>query len=174
MKRSVVNPAITEGAQERAEAGSGFLGWLGRRLSALEPRTRRHWALYGALFIAALFLLFVWRSSSSYSAQVLVIDETGVVGLSPYTDRLDFGDLPRGGSATMPMTLENSGPLPARFAIVATGDIRQFIEMSDAFFVLDPGETKTVEFVTVVPGSAEAKKYTGKVYVVRMPWFPWP
>ena len=174
------SPATAPAAPERAALEPGFLPWLLRRLRSLRPRTWKHWALYAFLFLVVLFLLYEWRSSISYSAQVLVTDvvvtdEELAIGISPYyPDRLDFGDLPRGSSATLTVALQNDGRIPMRVFIVATGDISRFIRISDAFFILDPGQAKEVEFSAGIPGTAQPKQYSGKVYVFRTPWLPWP
>ncbi len=169
-----LSPNASPGAQERPALEPGFLPWLRRRIAALQPRTSRRWALYAVLFLVGLFALFTWRSATTYDATVLVTEEGSGIGLSPYTDRLDFGDLPAGGGATMPLTLTNNSRIPTRFFVIATGDIRQFIRMSDAFFLLDPGDTRVVEFSAGIPRTTEPKRYTGKVYIFKLPWSPWP
>jgi len=176
MTQELTPEVASPAAPERPSVGDRLPGWLRRRLSALRPRSLRHWAAYVVLVLVALFLVFECGSTTTYSATVQVMPRTdeNVIGISPYTDRLDFGDLPQGGSATLSVTLENGGPVPTRMVIVATGDIRQFIKMSDAFFLLQPGDEATVEFTAVVPGTAEPKRYSGKVYVIRTPWPPWP
>ena len=170
-----LSPDVTLEAQERPALEPGFLPWLRRRIAAFQPRTWRHWALYAALALIALFLLFMWSTATTYPAQVLVIQEGGGIGLSPaYTDRLDYGDLPQGGGATLTVDLGNESRIPLGVFVVATGDIRQFIRISDAFFVLDSGETKHVELAAGIPGTAEQKRYSGKVYIFKIPWLPWP
>ncbi len=169
-----LSPKAADEAQERLQLEPGFLPWLKRRFLALQPRTRRRWTLYAVLFIVAVFALFAWCSATTYDATVLVTEEGSGIGLSPYTDRVDFGDLPQGGGATIPLTLENNSRLPTRFFVVATGDIRQFIRMNDAFFLLDSGDTKVVEFSVGIPITAAPQRYTGKVYIFKIPWSPWP
>ena len=162
--------------QERPAARDRVAAWLRSHFFALQPRTGKHWALYAVLLLLALFVLFEWRSTTTYSVRLQVTEEArNVIGLAPYyEDRLDFGDLPRGSAASMKLTLQNEGRIPSRFTIIATGDVRQFIRISDAFFTLSPGDAKSVEFTIAVPRTAEPKKYTGNIHVVRTPWVPWP
>jgi hypothetical protein len=174
MARELSPKAAGPKPREQPALEPGFLGWLRRRLAGLYPRTWRHWAVYVLVFLLAVFLLFEYRSATTYSATVLVTTEENVIGISPYTDRLDFGDLPQGGSATVPLTLENNSRVPTRFFIIATGDVRQFVRMSDAFFVLDPGESKEVTFTAAIPGTTEPKRYSGNVRIFKTPWPPWP
>lgn len=164
------------GEQELPSVAAGFLSWLRRLLLGLQPRTRRRWALYALLFVLALFVLFEWRATTTYSSQVIVIQRTDVliVGINPTTERMDFGDLTQGSSQVRPLVLENSGVLPWRVSIIVMGEIGQFIQISDAFFTLDRGETKNVDFTLILPPNAAPGKYSGRVLVLRVPWSPWP
>lgn len=145
-----------------------------RRLRLRRPRmTRLRWAVLGLVAL----LLVLWgavavASTSIYSARVLVV-EGGAVGIPP-PNGLDFGDLPRGGSLERSILFENNGRIPTGVMIVEWGGIGGLLGISDAFFTLDPGDEKQVTFEASPPRSAEAKKYSGRVIVVRVPWWtPW-
>jgi hypothetical protein len=138
------------------------------------PRLTR-WRLV-AIGVIAMILL-AWSgvavsSTTMYSATVLVTGE-GAIGLPPPTDTLDFGDLSAGLNMTRKMTLTNDGHFDSYVAIIVTGGIRDFLSVSDAFFVLDKGEERTVEFTVRPPINAGEKRYSGRVFIVRMPWTPW-
>jgi hypothetical protein len=107
-----------------------------------------------------------------YSATVLVTGE-GAIGLPPPTDELDFGDVSGGLNISRKMTLTNDGQFDSYVVIIVTGGIRDFLSVSDAFFVLDKGEERTVEFKVHPAMNAEQKRYSGHVFIVRMPWTPW-
>ena len=151
-------------------------GRLERWAQRLVPRTRKHQALYAFLFLLFLFTLFEWRSSTSYSAIVVVTPlEDRTIGIGNLTgDLFDFGELPQGGSASTALILENDGPIPSRFFIVPVGGIRQFIKLDEAFILLQPGEAQVVEVAAVVPRTANLGEYSGRVVVIRTPWPPWP
>jgi hypothetical protein len=138
------------------------------------PRLTR-WRL-AAIGVIALILL-VWSgvavsSTTMYSATVLVSAEPGI-GLPPPTNTLDFGDVSPGLNMTRKLTLTNDGHFDSYVAIIVTGGIRDFLSVSDAFFVLEKGDERTVEFKVRPPMNAEAKRYSGRVFIVRMPWTPW-
>jgi hypothetical protein len=176
MARPLPEESPDVGEQELPSVAAGFVSWLRRRPEALWPTTRRRWAFYGLFLLLALFVLFEWRATITYSAQVIVIERTDelIVGINPTTERLDFGDLTQGSSQVRPLVLENSSVLPQRISIVVTGEIGQFIQISDAFFTLERGETRNVDFTLFVPPNAEPRKYSGRVLVLRAPWSPWP
>lgn len=176
MARPLSEESPDVGEQELPSVAAGFVSWLRRRPDVLWPSTRRRWAFYAFLLLLALFVLFEWRSTITYSAQVLVLERTDelIIGLNPTTERIDFGDLTQGSSQVRPLVLENNGFLPFRFTIITTGSISQFMSVSDAFFTLHPGETKNVDFILVLPPNAEPRMYTGQVFVLRVPWSPWP
>lgn len=148
-----------------------------RRLRLGRPRlTRLRLAVLGVVVV----LLVLWgavavASTSIYSAQVLVV-EGGGIGIPP-PEQLDFGDLPVGASSEKKIFFENNGRVPTAVVILEWGGIRDLMGISDAFFVLDPGEEKEVTFRVEPPPSAlsgEEKAYSGKVIVVRIPWWtPW-
>lgn len=138
------------------------------------PRLRR-WQMAALAVVAVLLLLWFGvsiASSRMYSAQMYVV-EGGSIGIPPPIE-LDFGDLPRGMAIDRKITLKNNGFVPMRVTIVEWGNIRDFVDVSDAFFTLRPGEERTVTFTATSWLSAEAKKYSGKVLVAQVPWpFPW-
>ena len=152
--------------------GSLTLPWPRLRLG--RPRVTR--LRLAVLSVAALMLL-LWaaiavRSTSIYSTQVLVVDSEAI-GIPPPDERLDFGDIPRGGSVERSIQFQNNGRIPTGVVILEWGSIRDLMSVSDAFFSLDPGDEKRVTFETASPASGEAKKYSGKVIVMRAPWW-WP
>ncbi len=154
---------------------NGLAGHLPSPLRRVVPRATR-WRL---IALAAIVLLFVvWtgvaaRSTASYGATVLVVEGQGgqTVGIPPPGEALDFGDLSPGLELTRDLTLTNDGGLHTYFAVIMRGDLRDFVSVSDAFFSLEPGETKTVGFTARIPKNAEPKRYSGDVYLVRLPWW---
>ncbi len=126
--------------------------------------------------IAVLFVLWVAVAVSSisvYSTQMVVVDGSAI-GIPPPDENLDFGDVPYGGYLERSILFENNGRIPTAVMILEWGGVRDLVGLSDAFFTLDPGEEKVVTFEARPPASAEAKAYTGKVIVVRVPWWtPW-
>jgi hypothetical protein len=107
-----------------------------------------------------------------YSATVLVAEQGGI-GIPPPNEELDFGDVSPGLNMSRHMVLKNEGNLDSYVVIISWGSIRDFMGISDAFFHLEPGNEKTVEFKVRPPAGAEAKRYSGRVLVVRVPWW-WP
>lgn len=156
----------------------GPIGYLRRRAEGI---WRRIWPLNfkraAVLFVILFGLLFITleaRSTDVISVQVVIISRTDFVAFNPTTERLDFGDMSRGSAQTRHLTLENNGSLPTRVSIILMGEVRDFISMSDAFFTLDPGEIRQVDFTLNVPAAVEVKSYSGRVVIVRTPWIPLP
>lgn len=149
-----------------------------RRLRLRRPRVTR---LRLAVLAVVAVLLLLWgavavASTSIYSAQVLVV-EGGSVGIPPPND-LDFGDLPVAGGSQKKIVFENNGRVPTGVMILEWGGIRDLMKISDAFFTLDPGDEREITFTVEPPPSslpegAAEKGYSGKVVVIRAPWW-WP
>jgi hypothetical protein len=151
-----------------------------RRLRLSRPRiTRLRLAVLGVIVV----LVVLWgavavASTSIYSAQVLVVDSGGI-GIPPPTETLDFGDVPPDATVNRVIQFENNGRVPTGVMILEWGGIGDLMGISDAFFTLDPGDEKEVTFDVTPPRSAlaqgdEEKEYSGRVIVLRVPWWtPW-
>ena len=149
-----------------------------RRLRLHRPRLTR---LRLAVLAGVAVLVFLWgaaavASTTTYSAQIVVVGVDQPVGLAPPVGQLDFGDLPPGIASEKSIMFENSGRVPTAVMILEWGGIRDLLQVGDAFFTLDPGGKKEVVFKVEPPPSAvsgEAKEYSGRVIVIRAPWW-WP
>jgi hypothetical protein len=130
--------------------------------------------MYAVISLVALFALFECRSTTMYSAQVVVTPSTGNsdIGLNPTTASLDFGSLTQGLGMTRYFQVENGGLIPVKVAVIVWGDISQFISVHGQSFTLNPRDHRRVEFALVVPPDAAPKTYTGRVTILRFPWLP--
>ena len=174
----MANDMSTDSPAGRGRLFRGLWGSIAqrwpRRLRLGRPRlTRLRLAVLGVVLV----LLFLWgavavSSTSIYSAQVVVV-ESGSIGIPPPND-LDFGDLPSGAAAEKKIAFENNGRVPTGVVILESGGIRDLLQVGDAFFTLDPGDDREITFTLEPPPSASQKKYSGKVIVIRAPWWtPW-
>jgi hypothetical protein len=171
---------------EAAAAGErqpGIASRLRRRLAALGQRlpapVRRRlprltrWRI--ALLAGILLLMLLWSgaavtSTSIYSATLLVTETSH--GVADPDSLFDFGDLPPTASITHKLTLKNDGKLNTYVMIMVFGDIRDFLDIEDAFFNLKPGQEREIDMKLTVPSTAEpGKRYNGRVVVTRLPWW---
>jgi hypothetical protein len=165
-------------------AGAGDMttpaGPAGGRLRALWGRLRlprvTRWRLValGAVLLVVLGWGSVAVSSTTmYSATVLVAEPGSGIGIPPPTESLDFGDVPQGMPMHRNVILENNGKLDSYVLILSWGGIRDFLSIDDAFFNLAPGEQRTVDFSVRAPANAPPERKSGRVFIVRLPWW-WP
>jgi hypothetical protein len=49
--------------------------------------------------ILAIAVFFFFRSSTIYSTQVQAVKAGSTIGIAPFTDRVDFGEVPQGDVA---------------------------------------------------------------------------
>jgi hypothetical protein len=164
-------------------------GW-GQRLGDLWGSLVQHWprwlrvrlprfklwqlAIIGVvLLVFVLWLTAVAQSTSKYSASVLVTN--GRHGIAPPGNPFDFGDLPPTASMDNKLTFKNDGRMDTYIMIGVFGEIRDFIDIEDAFFNLKPGQEREILLKLSVPSTAEpGKRYTGRVVITRLPWgLPW-
>ena len=168
------------------ESLQGIAGRLWRKLAAIgqrlpaSARTRvprfTRWRL--ALLAGIILLVLLWSgvaatSTSIYSATVLVTETRH--GIADPGALFDFGDLPPTASIEHKLTLKNDGRLDTYVTIVIFGDIRDFLDIEDAFFNLASGEEREILVKLSVPSTAEpGKRFGGRVVVTRLPWgLPW-
>jgi hypothetical protein len=143
-------------------------GWALRRL----PRPRPwQWLLALALSpFLFLWLLVAAMSSSMDSATVLVTRSSH--GIADPNSFFDFGDLPRTAGIEHQLVLKNEGKVNTLVAVVVTGEISDFVTVEDSLFSLKPGEEREILMALKVPNTAEIdKRYNGRAFVVRMPWW---
>ena len=147
-----------------------------RFVSRFRPRTPKHYAYVALVLALSLFAVVQFRWTETYSVQLIVLPAVAgsepSFGINPTTERLDFGDLQPGLTETRFVTLEN-GKLPNRVTIIIYGGIRDFLSVDDAFFTMDPNETRRIAFHIAVPSNAETRKHSGRVVIIRTPWLPW-
>jgi hypothetical protein len=152
-------------------------GWLGgplRRLLRLPRVTRWRLVALGAVLLVVLAWGSVAVSSTTmYSATVLFQEQGSGIGIPPPTESLDFGDVPQGMPMHRNVILENNGKLDSYVLIISWGGIRDFLSIDDAFFNLSPGEQRTVDFSVRAPANAPLERKSGRVFIVRLPWW-WP
>ena len=128
-----------------------------------------------AVLAGILLLMLLWSgaaatSTSIYSAQFLVTATTNTI--APPDALFDFGGLPPTASITHKLTLKNDGKLNTYVMIMVFGDIRDFLDISDAFFNLKPGQEREIDMKLTVPSTAQPdKRYNGRVVVTRLPWW---
>jgi len=121
------------------------------------------------IFLIAWFAIVQYMAADRYEAVVKVVEEGGKIGVNPMTERLDYGDLPKGNASTRFVTIENNGKMNIYVAVVKYGGIAELIKISRNNFVLDPGEKEKLEFLLEMPISANKEEYTGKVIIFKLP-----
>ena len=121
------------------------------------------------VFVTAWFAIVQYMAADKYEAVVKVMEEGGKIGVNPMTERLDYGDLPKGNASTRFVTIENNGKMKIYVAVVKYGGIAELIKISRNNFILDPEEKEKLEFLLEMPISANRESYEGKVIIFKLP-----
>ena len=122
------------------------------------------------LFLASVFL---YQSTTIYTSQVIAKPTGDPLGINPFDDRVDFGDVPQGSAVSKTLEFNNEGTVPNKVRIIVMGGISDLVKVPEKSFTLQPGEQKSVEFELVMPPSATPEEeFTGRVIVVRLPLRP--
>ena len=136
------------------------------------PR-RRYLVLAALGMLLFLVGVFFYQSTTIYSSQVIVKPAGDPIGINPFDDRVDFGDVPQGSAVSKTLVFNNEGTVPNQVRIFIIGGVGQFVKVAEKTFTLQPGEEKEVRFELIMPPSATPEeKFTGRVIVVRLPLRP--
>jgi len=125
-----------------------------------------------ALGIVILILVLVVIevvNASKYKMKVNVVDGENVMGINPMTESLDFGDLSRNNGMRRFITLNNGGRFANYILVWKFGEISDLVKVDKKVFVLGSGEEVQLTFDINIPPSAETKKYSGRVWIFRIP-----
>lgn len=113
--------------------------------------------------LVAIVLYVMPLSVETKGIQISVTAERKV-GINLDTDKVYFGTVPVGGSASRNVTIANSGS-KKRFVLSVEGPLNSWISASQSKLVLWPGENKTVALHIEVPKNATAGNYTSNFVI---------
>ncbi len=116
-----------------------------------------------ALILALVYML--------YKSPIEVIDydmhiEVGDnVGFNLDTDKIYFGTVYPGGGAERNITLTNIHDITLTTQITLSGDLKEWVVLSDNNFLLDPSKSKDITVYVTTPENTTYGNYTGKMKV---------
>jgi len=123
--------------------------------------------VYAGLFVCWLVCLFaLWNTFSSDGDEVVITTMRLVVGETPgiNTDKefLDFGRITQLGTVERFVVLDNDGS-SKRVHIVASGNLKEWVQVSDNDFVIEEGGSKDIGVLVTVPEGADMREYEGRL-----------
>lgn len=124
-------------------------------------------ALGVVLLLAGTFLA---QALTIYPSQVIAKPKGSPVGVAPFTDRVDFGDIPQGENVGKSLIMENKGTVTNQVYVFVMGSVGQMVKIDPSSFTLAPGKKQEVKLRLSMPDSATPEKtFTGRVIVLRLP-----
>ena len=130
----------------------------------------RYIALITAGVVLVLVSTFFIQATTVYSSQVIAKEAGGAIGIAPFTDRIDFGDVPQGAEVAKTLIMVNNGTVPNQITIFIIGGIADLVKIQPSSVTLEPGDEIEVQFRLKMPASVPPeKKYSGRVIVLRLP-----
>ncbi|MBN1368057.1 MAG: hypothetical protein JW967_09035 [Dehalococcoidales bacterium] len=131
----------------------------------------RYIVIFVVVFILIIAGVFLGRATTSYAAQVVVTEKGSQIGIAPFTDRIDFGDIPQGTGISKTVTLENMGANNNHIRIYRWGGIWSFVKIDPGTsFVLEGGETQDIKMSITIPETATVgDKFTGRIFILQLP-----
>lgn len=88
------------------------------------------------------------------------------IGLNADTDCINFGKLMPGTSGERAIFMTNKASYPLRVAILKSGYIADWVDISENNFVLKKKERKKIVFEAFAPENFDFGNYTGKVQII--------
>ncbi len=135
---------------------------------------KRYIALIVVAVVLVLVIVFFAQATTIYSTQVVAAKEGGQLGIAPFTDRVDFGDVPIGTQINKTVTLTNEGGNANNIKVFIMGGIGDFLEVEPRSFTLEPGEEQDIIFTISIPASAEpGHKFSGRIIILKLPKSLW-
>lgn len=138
--------------------------------SSNKPKKRSLKAVYFG-FLAIIFIIAFVQiiNATKYDMTVNVKEGENILGVNPFSDNLDFGDLSRNNGMTRFISLKSDGSMPTYIAVFQIGEISDLVKLDKNFFILQNGKEARLRFEISIPPSAIAKKYSGQVWIFRIP-----
>ena len=104
-----------------------------------------------------LYFLNDPKQTKKYDMHLIVGDR---VGFDLNREVLTFGMVTRSGTATRHIGLANSEQTN-KIIITASGELADWITVSENNFILEPNESKVIDITVFVPANAEFGNYAG-------------
>ncbi len=161
--------AQEHGANDGKEDGDSSVGLEKIRKKKMTPKKFLKITVLFILFLIAWFAVVQYLAADKYEAVVKVMEKGEQIGVNPTTERLDYGDLPKGSASTRFVTIENSGNMDIYVLVLKFGEIAELIRVNRNNFVLESGEKEKLELSLEMPISADKEEYTGKVLIFKLP-----
>jgi len=131
---------------------------------------KRYIAFIALGVLLVLVVTFLFQALTIYPTQVIAKEAGSAIGIAPFTDRIDFGDIPQGSAISKTLILENRGAVPNQVNIFIIGGIGDLVKVEPGSLTLEVGETEEVKFRLTMPASAPPeRKYSGRVFILRLP-----
>ncbi|MBW3022812.1 hypothetical protein KY308_01800 [Candidatus Woesearchaeota archaeon] len=95
----------------------------------------------------------------------LKVSEDFEVGFDIRTDSLSFGKIPAGGSGIIKINIKHNFNVPLKIIIKPYGKVKDMIVLPENYFILEPGISKQIEVLAVVPEDMPPGEYEGKLKI---------
>lgn len=117
------------------------------------------------IIVILLVPLLVYAYSSFITLHIkeieMKIKVDDVIGINVENTSLNFGRTYPGSLVFRKINLTNNYNFPIKISILNTGDISQFVYVSENDFLLRPKELRQVTYYVDVPKDAEYRNFTG-------------
>ncbi len=87
------------------------------------------------------------------------------MGFNTGTEALYFGTVIPPGSSTRYINVSHDERFPMKLKITTSGEMSEWMHVSENNFVVNPGQTKTIKVMAQIPKDVPLGNYTGTLYI---------
>ena len=113
--------------------------------------------------INTLIIFFIAGRLSLKDVQTLDMDMEvkNKIGFNVDTDKIHFGGLPPGGMSEREIVISHDFDFPVKVSIKTSGELAEYVTVSDNNFILSPLESKKITFYAIIDEDVPLGNYTG-------------
>ena len=125
-------------------------------------KTIKYLILLAILAFTIPFILNSQTEKTIIEASFLMGNTSGF-DLNP--NELTFGQITQNSSASRAITITNSFNKQKEIHIRASGEIKEYIIVSENNFILNPNESKNITFSIYPTNTTQQQKYSGQIII---------
>jgi len=118
------------------------------------------------LTIGVVSLLYFYITTIDIREVEMDLKVGNRIGINVGSDKIWFGMVTPGGSATRNIILTNDYPFPVLVKLMIYGDLKSYVSLSESNVVLEPNTKKEVSVTVFVPSDMRYGNYTGTLKAV--------
>jgi len=124
-----------------------------------------NYIIIGFLTLALIIIFYLGISQTETISFKIIVKVGDYVGFNVDNTTVNFGTIKPGGEGLRNITITN-GKAVKEVIIKVEGPIKDWINIDEKQFILNPDESKMLPIKIKIPDNAEKKEYTGELKII--------